>query len=614
MRNLISAYKIKSGGEALNRWDNQREEASRQKRLAEVRAAVHSNRPPRPRAPGQVVSRATSAGSRIPQSRARSASSQRSYGTSATGRTATDSVSKVDHIGPAKSAAKGAASRLDPRFLLSPAGRERDAQQYVSSSSEVAAMKAEMQDWYFARSSASTAQEEFIEEQVEDLFEANGFEQVVKPSAVAEVRRRSPYSVDLNPRPRARSAGRPQSVPHCLAAGQPGVQQPGARPSLGSREGPETFIDRQPCRDDAHAESPSGKANAEAPRAQPDRNSPVQAKVDKPSGSPDLRSAEAINDWLVQANQRMASAFSGKPTEDNHVTVAEMKPAEGSRPDSLSNTGTTVYAPTVLLAASTGPCSPVAQSQGAAGAVSAPNSPQQADLLDLSRTEEVAATADPSGVASQNGLGSPGRDSEASMTHSDGEGSLELKRSSPAAARHATSGVLNSESEHFSDEDFDEDEEDVAFDASALDGDVVSDHGSSGGASLSFDAPAPVTSTARPGSAAGTRPESATSLRPGSATSLRPGSATSLRPGSAAGTRPESASLRPGSATAIRPGSATAIRPGSAARAPQLPPASASRKQGEGLGTTNASISYDEDFEAADVEEDETLGASFGGA
>lgn len=590
MRNLISVYNTKNRSEGLNRWDNQREEASRQKRLAEVRAAVHSNRPPRPRAPGQVVSRATSAGSRIPQSRARSASSQRSYGTSATAGTAAGSVGKVDHIGPAKSAAKGAASRLDPRFLLSPAGRERDAQQYVSSSSEIAAMRAEMQDWYFARSSSSTAQEEFIEEQVEDLFEANGFEQVVKPSAVAEVRRRSPYSVDLNPRPRARSAGRPQSVPPCLAAGQPrpdgmGVQQPGARQSSGSHEGPETFIDRQPG---AHAESPGGKASAEPPRVQPDCTSPAQAKFDKPSGSPDLRSAEAINDWLAQANQRLASVFSDKPTEDNQVTVAERKPAEGSRPDSLSNTGTTVYAPTVLLAASTGPCSPVAQSQGAARAFSAPNSPQQAELLDLSRTEEVAAAADPSGVASQNGLGSPGLDSGASLTHS--EGSLELKGSSPAAARHATSGVLNSESEHFSDEDFDEDEEDVKFDASALDGDVVSDHGSSGGASLSFDAPVPVTSTARPGSAAGTRPESA-------------------------GTRPESGtSMRPGSATAIRPGSATAIRPGSAARAPQLPPASASRNKGDGLGTTNASISYDEDFEAADVEEDETLGASFGGA
>jgi len=110
------------------------------------------------------------------------------------------------------------------------------------------------------------------------------------------------------------------------------------------------------------------------------------------------------------------------------------------------------------------------------------------------------------------------------------------------------------ESDHFSDdafEDADADEDEASFDASAVSAGVVSDRGSE--ASLTFAASAP----AQP---------------------------------------PTSAAVA-----------------ASAEQLGELANASASRKL-EIAGATNASISYDEDFEAVDPDEEDTLGASIGGA
>lgn len=274
--------------------------------------------------------------------------------------------------------------------------------------------------------------------------------------------------------------------------------------------------------------------------ALPQKSPAKSSSCDTGSGNPDLSSAQAINDWLAQANERLATVFSDRLTEDEQSKDAEQVTVEAtsaqtnackekSRPVSgLSDTGTTFYAPTVLLAGSTGPGTPVVHSQGTSGTASPVRSQRAADLrspqqqdsaaLELSHTEEATSVAGPR-VVSPVGL--------------------------------VGSGKSPSESEHFSEDAFDDDEADASFNASALSADILSDHG----ASLTFDGPAPTDdhSAAAPVAIAG--------------------------------------------------------------REEQLPVSPPSRKVEGAAGATNASISYDEDFEAADVDEEEgSLGASFGGA
>jgi hypothetical protein len=260
------------------------------------------------------------------------------------------------------------------------------------------------------------------------------------------------------------------------------------------------------------------------------------------AGSPDLRSADAINDWLAKANERLADVFSDRPevveeVQTQAAAVVEEPVAsnsncdEGSVPNSLSGTGTTVYAPTVLLPASTGPGSPVMQSEAATGSAGLGTPVVQTkpvmEPLELSQTEEAAAEAHHA-------------EDHASSETPDSSNSLDSasERSAappPAVAKAGIAGNV-SESEHFSEDEFDDDAGDASFDESELSAQVDDDRGESDNASVSIDGP----------------------------------------------------SLAHGAPAAA------------------APPKS--------LGATNASISYDEDFEAADVEEEDTLGASFGGA
>merc|ERR1719247_2119905 len=102
--------------------------------------------------------------------------------------------------------------------------------------------------------------------------------------------------------------------------------QPQARHQTNSRERLET-PNQLPRRIEAACESYGvppidvlSKAAAEMPLRGPEPGANYNSSPPAPSaqGSPDLKSAEAINTWLAQAQQKVNSIFSDAPAVDNH--------------------------------------------------------------------------------------------------------------------------------------------------------------------------------------------------------------------------------------------------------------------------------------------------------
>merc|ERR1719487_2390277 len=316
MRNIISAYNVKNQKGAA-RWDADRLENNRLQRLSEIRAAVQSRRPPRPQVHSHAASRAASAGRRM-SGRGRSASVPRSLSL----QPGSEVNGNPGH--PTSMKSRPAAGEFDPLFLLSPGSRERDAQQYVSSASEAAALKAEMQDWYFAPSTASRLQRS-EQEPVATASRSQRSEQepvpepvevwdVVKPSTAGEARRRSPYAIDLRHRPSSQSAGRPHSVPAGLATGHHSRSSVGSQVRRAEKAGKLTSRERLEVACESYG-GPSVdmllKASAEVgrrtPEAQVPFGEPAAAVAARSGNSPGLKSAQAINDWLAQAQQQVAA-------------------------------------------------------------------------------------------------------------------------------------------------------------------------------------------------------------------------------------------------------------------------------------------------------------------
>lgn len=583
MRNIIATYNVK-GREGMARWDIDRLEANRLQRLSAVRSVM--SRPPRPQVQAQHSSRHASAASRKPV-RARSASAQRSSGTGL------PTSGESDPATHAKSARRDGSGHLDPLFMLSPGSRERDAQQYLNCDAEAAALREEMQDWYFAPSTARYNERPMSGDACD--FEAS------KPSSASDARRRSPYALDQ--RHQSQPAGRPQSMPPSVA-GQ-SSQQPrlssgtsqqrlsNSRPVSRSRERLQAAceFDGQPDVDilvkaaaamPKHIELPVSSV-PNSPQCVPTQRSAgdLQRNArdaqrnarDTKTKSPDLKSADAINDWLLQAQQRVDSIFSnGAPEESqNQTKEAVVRPSSASRQRGddrrpLSSRGAGMAAaaspsaqrqPANLqtVEAKQPPMhtsSPASASNSVPGAVGTneaavspvPDQPASPQPVKINPASEYTSFAQ-SSASSSSSPPPPLESKQDAIPASSAKASAELLDASMSKAPP-------SESDHFSQDAFEETDADAdeaggSFDASAVSAAIVSDRGSE--ASLSIDAADPATSA--PQVAIGGRSDSGLS-------------------------------------------------------------ASMGRKV-EGLGATNASISYDEDFEA-DADEEDTLGASIGGA
>lgn len=268
------------------------------------------------------------------------------------------------------------------------------------------------------------------------------------------------------------------------------------------------------------------KAAAEMPLRGPEpganyNSSPPAPSAQHATGSPDLKSAEAINTWLAQAQQKVNSIFSDAPVVDNHrADVLVENELEMKRPTSSSSTGS--------LAATV----PLGCEEAATSSNPAPHVDTKADLLVAGTTESSqAADARPVVAVIESTCDAVPTTSTVTPLAQVGLGG-------------STAAPSDAGSDHFSEDDFEEAdaEEDSSFDASLIDGGIASDRGSSE-ASLSI------------------------------------------------------VDSRQVSGTQID----------------EIIDASHSRKV-IGLGATNASISYDEDFEADVDDEEDTLGASIGGA
>jgi hypothetical protein len=390
--------------------------------------------------------------------------------------------------------------------LLSPNKRELDAQQYLTNADEAAAWKEEMKDWYFALYHGTTALKELnvggYEHREKELPELQKVEQMVKPCSVRsadrpEMRRKSPYSVDL--RQRQCATRRPRSVPASLVGGRcenrASVQKhsspqkrevhlEAARPEVGR---PDVPVVRSPAKHDV----------VEMVRE------PTRTNVNEKS-SPNLKSAAAIESWLSQANERLAEAFSGAPPaavqggdirnnvaictkEDTKSEQVQALPHEyctEKRPDSLAATGTTVYEPTTRPP-SVGSSTPALQSVGlsskpfeSSDVRSQPGIRSAASLdMSLSHTElqtvpqqaqveaelEIARSCSPLAVAVPLDTNAP-------------------KKESTEPVGISGHDRESNDSEHYSEDELEEDEDPYAaesFNISAMSAEVVSDRGSS---------------------------------------------------------------------------------------------------------------------------------------
>lgn len=512
--NLFAVYNVKNVN-GIGRWDHERQEAHRVQRLADVKASVQSRRPPRPQGhtQSQAATRATASSSSRKPVRSRSAQAQRS-----------PPISEVE-IAAMKYACRSSPDQLDAEIgnLLSLSKREMETQQYSTNADEAAAWKEEMKDWYFARHHNATALRELnvggYGQGIKQPPELQKMEHVVKPRSVRsdrpELRRRSPYALDLRQRPQA--MGRPRSVPADFLGGRcdsrpstpshPVPEKTEATPEAARVEGSraEAPFVRSSSRPDVQSRSPSSLSKPDAqstPSGVPSDVCDVRATTAKTSEkSPNLKSAAAIENWLTQANERLAEAFGNMPpvaakegearvdtTLPNQETRQELVRPNSecggdNRVDSLATTGTTVYEPTTRPASSAGSRTPAVglsskplepldgrSSPGVFGAASLDMTYSQTELQTASHVAHAEADA---------GL-------KTSSPHKDTDTSAPTRPASLAPSKPLAMSADDgegSDSEHFSEDGFEEEGDDPyaaeSFNASAVSGVVMSDRGSS---------------------------------------------------------------------------------------------------------------------------------------
>jgi hypothetical protein len=426
-----------------------------------------------------------------------------------------------------KYAFRSSPDQLDAEIgnLLSLSRREMETQQYLTNAEEAAAWKEEMKDWYFLRSHNATALRELnaggYGQCEEERPELQKVEHVVKPRSVSsarpELRRRSPYSVDL--RQRQRALGRPRSVPASLVGGR------ASAPSNPALERPEAYAEvarAEPSRAEAATIRSPVKVDAQTTRSpiKPDvcdvRGTPVKVN----EKSPNLKSAAAIESWLSQANERLAEAFGNVPPVAAKEGVAEVDTAvveketsphrkceqaqeplpsshmcdSGKRVDSMNSTGTTVYEPTTRPASSAGSHTPAVGLSSKPLEkldIRSPSGQLNAASVDmtLSQTEaQTVSTAaahhraelDPLSCSPLN-IAEP-RETSMSEPRVPTDAAVTPTSSKPVGVSGEDRGA--SDSEHFSDDGFEEEEGDDpyaedGFNASAASAEVMSDRGSS---------------------------------------------------------------------------------------------------------------------------------------
>jgi len=250
-------------------------------------------------------------------------------------------------------------------------------------------MRAEMEDWYFSPAFASSAgrprsaQKEPVFEPVgrgptvEPALEPYEFDVQVGPPG-QEPKRRSPYAVDL--RNRVRSAGRPQSMPPCLAAAAL-PQRSATADQVRRKAGGQRSADYPES--EAHAAAPSGKpsigiiakAASEVPQqgTLPESKQPPSAAA----GEGEKFDSNAINDWLVQAQDRVAAL--AVPAAG---LVKETSPEKGAapRPESAQSSGSSTSSLTAAVpVTSTGPAAAPSSAAPAAAKVGLGSSPSDSD-------------------------------------------------------------------------------------------------------------------------------------------------------------------------------------------------------------------------------------------
>eukprot|EP00931_Biecheleriopsis_adriatica_P067308 TRINITY_DN4146_c0_g2_i1.p1 TRINITY_DN4146_c0_g2~~TRINITY_DN4146_c0_g2_i1.p1 ORF type:complete len:1311 (-),score=283.38 TRINITY_DN4146_c0_g2_i1:69-4001(-) len=308
---------------ALARWEFERQEAKRLKRLAAVRGVVQTNRPPRP--PGSHVSSRAPSHEGSPQISARARSREGSvHGSRPTSSCSTPvlwkprarSASPGTRLQPLQHPASGGpkpslrppqqpasgypaqsseSPQLGASHLLSPGRRQEDLRRQLNDSKAVGE---ELEDWYFAQKAADPSGRQSLPERREG--NDCDYDAMIKHKKSRQAARSEPPK----PRPQQRSP-----IPSAAAQRAPAHQ----RVSAHSRaEAPPS----QPVVPRVESDPPLAPpgdgqvGGATAPQAE---NTDAPAPEVAPASKAGLGNAAAIQEWLAQANKKVHDLMAPSP-------------------------------------------------------------------------------------------------------------------------------------------------------------------------------------------------------------------------------------------------------------------------------------------------------------
>jgi len=333
------------------RWEQDRQELLRRRRLAEVRGVVQSRRPPRPGGPMQRegISRVPSldGGSRpssqcstpkLYKPRARSASPQKRL----------EPLERRPPQGPPlrqggvpqSPERRGrelpiGSTPVRPAYMISPGQRRKDLEKLVSPGSPgSAAVRAEMQDWYFAENGRQRGTTGLADDPTRNKRDLNRLGKPRLPPMPPDGDHRA-----LGQRRRAHSEGGPR-IRHpdrsTVLGGMPIAPVSGHNmesvPSLGARASPKQ------AKLEAIAVSATSASNGASPSksSQPPLLPAVQPAL---VPLPELNSAGAIQDWLAQAQQRLVGLVPGVVPAENATKPVDEEPGAAPAVSGQTETG-----------------------------------------------------------------------------------------------------------------------------------------------------------------------------------------------------------------------------------------------------------------------------------
>lgn len=355
------AYNLKNNHA---RWEQDRQEAQRRRRLADVHSVVQTRRPPRPSKPG---SRAPSVEGSRPSSqcstpvlykpRARSASPQRrlepldrSDPQGPPLRPISDKMGCASPDRPLRRAEQPIGSTpVGPAFMVSPGQRRGDLERLIAQRpSDSSVLQEEMKDWYFCEKRTPE-----VPGVLDPSHNICDYDRMVKPRLPPVIPTSDPADKGQQRRSRsqscprinaARGSGAPRSKPPSngraggtasVIGGSPKLSGKASQPPSSSSESVQKVVTREtaPCSEELPDANGLLRSDVAAATAA-DTSVPKPAP---PAAGQDLNSANAIQNWLAEANKRLAGVFGGElapvePVVDEVVvTTSAVQKCDGER-------------------------------------------------------------------------------------------------------------------------------------------------------------------------------------------------------------------------------------------------------------------------------------------